>query len=59
MTSLKRDYSTRGPYDTQLRHYCYTQSQPYLDYLSSILKIFAYQASFQEDLDKSVLSVRT
>ena len=27
---------------------CYTQSQPYLDYLSSILKIFAYQTSFQK-----------
>ena len=30
-----------------------TQSQAYLDYLSSFLKIFA----FQEDLDKSILSV--
>ena len=30
-----------------------TQSQPYLDYLFSILKIFAYQTSFQEDLDKN------
>ena len=38
---------------------CYIQSQPHLDYLSSILKIFAYQTSFQEDLDKSVLSVNT
>ena len=37
----------------------YTQSQPYLDYLFSILKIFAYQTSFQEDLDKNVLSVHT
>ena len=37
----------------------YTQSQPYLDYLSSFLKIFTYQTSFQEDLDKSILSVHT
>ena len=29
------------------------------DYLSSFLKIFAYQTSFQEDLDKSILSVHT
>ena len=36
-----------------LQHYRYTQSQPYLDYLSSGLKIFAYQISFREDLDKS------
>ena len=35
----------------------FIQSQRYLDYLSSILKVFAYQTSFQEDLDKSVLSV--
>ena len=33
------------------------QSQRYLDYLSSILKIFAYQTSFREDFDKCVLSV--
>ena len=37
----------------------YTQSQPCLDYLSLILKIFAYQTSFQEHLDQSVLSVPT
>ena len=35
------------------------ESQPYLDYISSILKIFAYQTSFREDLDKSILSVHT
>ena len=35
------------------------QSQPYLDYLFSVLKIFAYQAIFREDLGKSVLSVHT
>ena len=39
--------------------FSYTQSQPYLDYLSSILEIFAYQSSSREDLDKSVLSVYT
>ena len=32
-------------------------SQTYLNYLSSILKIVAYQTSFWEDLEKSVLSV--
>ena len=37
----------------------YIQSQPYLDYHSSILKIFAYQTGFQEDFDKGVLSVYT
>ena len=35
------------------------QSQPYLDYLSSILKIFAYQTIFREDFDKSLLSLYT
>ena len=35
------------------------QSQPYLDYLSSIVKIFAYHISFREDIDKSILSVHT
>ena len=35
----------------------FIQSQQYLDYLSSNLKVFAYQASFREDLDKGVLSV--
>ena len=29
----------------------FTQSEPYLDYLFSILMIFVYQTSFQEDLD--------
>ena len=39
--------------------YFYIQSQPCLDYLPSILKIFTYQTSFREDLDKSALSVHT
>ena len=30
------------------KHYCYIESQPYLDYLSSGLKIFACQTSFQK-----------
>ena len=32
------------------------QSQPCLDYLSSIQQIFAYQPSFRENLDKSFLT---
>ena len=32
-------------------------SQPYLDYLSLIIKIFTYQTNLRKDLDKSVLSV--
>ena len=32
------------------------QSQPCLDYLSSIQQIFAYQTSFRENLDKSFLT---
>ena len=36
----------------------FIQSQRYLDYLCSILKVFAYQTSFREDLGKSVLSVQ-
>ena len=39
--------------------YFYIQSQPYLGYLPSILKIFTYQTSSREDLEKSVLSVHT
>ena len=30
------------------KHSCYIESQPYLDYLSSGLKIFACQTSFQK-----------